>query len=56
MPEFKREMLQFPHSKHDDQADSVSQFLTWARDKDFGPNQLIVHGFAVYASGDTIEF
>ncbi|MEM8919328.1 MAG: phage terminase large subunit [Pseudomonadota bacterium] len=27
--EFLKELLQFPHGKHDDQVDSVSQFLGW---------------------------
>lgn len=29
LDEFRLEMLAFPHGKHDDQVDSVSQFLTW---------------------------
>lgn len=31
---FRSEMLQFPKGKHDDQVDSVSQFLDWAFDRD----------------------
>jgi predicted phage terminase large subunit-like protein len=27
---FLHEMLAFPHGRHDDQVDSVSQFLNWA--------------------------
>ena len=30
LAEFLRELLAFPHSRHDDQIDSVSQFLQWA--------------------------
>lgn len=30
MPAFRSELLQFPNGKHDDQVDSVSQFLEWA--------------------------
>ena len=30
LDEFKAELLQFPHGKHDDQVDSLSQFLNWA--------------------------
>jgi hypothetical protein len=26
---FRTELLAFPHGKHDDQVDSVSQFLGW---------------------------
>ena len=29
LAEFRRELTMFPNGKHDDQADSVSQFLTW---------------------------
>ena len=30
LPELERELLGFPATKHDDQVDSVSQFLNWA--------------------------
>ncbi len=30
LPELERELLGFPRTKHDDQVDSVSQFLNWA--------------------------
>jgi len=29
LDEFRDELLQFPHGRHDDQVDSFSQFLTW---------------------------
>jgi predicted phage terminase large subunit-like protein len=29
LEDFRAELLQFPHGKHDDQVDSLSQFLTW---------------------------
>ena len=29
LPAFKRELLGFPNARHDDQADSLSQFLEW---------------------------
>lgn len=32
---FRSEMMGFPRTKHDDQADSVSQFLNWAAGKGF---------------------
>ena len=32
LAEFQREMVMFPKGKHDDQVDSVSQFLNCARD------------------------
>lgn len=36
--EFEKEVLAFPYGRHDDQVDSVSQFLIWARDDlDAGP-------------------
>jgi len=31
LEEFFRELLQFPHGAHDDQVDSLSQFLHWAQ-------------------------
>lgn len=31
MAEFHRECVRFPNGKHDDQVDSLSQFLTWVR-------------------------
>jgi predicted phage terminase large subunit-like protein len=27
--DFQAELLQFPHGRHDDQVDSISQFLNW---------------------------
>ena len=36
LAEFKREILKFPMHKYDDQVDSLSQALYWARE--FGPN------------------
>ena len=33
LAEFKVEMLAFPHGKHDDQVDSLSQFLGWAENQ-----------------------
>jgi predicted phage terminase large subunit-like protein len=29
LEDFKHEILSFPFGKHDDQVDSLSQFLTW---------------------------
>ena len=31
--EFRTEILQFPNGRHDDQVDSLSQFLNWAERK-----------------------
>lgn len=31
LDDFRSELLQFPHGSHDDQVDSVTQFLQWAR-------------------------
>ena len=33
LAQFYREMMQFPHGRHDDQVDSVSQYLNWAQDQ-----------------------
>lgn len=35
LPAFQREVTLFPKAKHDDQVDSLSQFLKWARDRDY---------------------
>jgi hypothetical protein len=31
MAEFKAELLGFPHARHDDQADALSQLMIWVR-------------------------
>ena len=31
LDEFRSELLQFPDGRHDDQVDSLSQFLNWKR-------------------------
>jgi Terminase RNaseH-like domain len=36
---FLLELLAFPYGKHDDQVDSVSQFLMWAALREFVNNQ-----------------
>ena len=36
MPAFRSELLQFPNAKHDDQVDSVSQFLEWVTERPVG--------------------
>jgi predicted phage terminase large subunit-like protein len=33
LPEYRRELLAFPGSRHDDQVDSTSQFLIWAEER-----------------------
>lgn len=35
LPTFKRELLGFPRSRHDDQVDSFSQFLNWTKHNGF---------------------
>jgi predicted phage terminase large subunit-like protein len=34
LDEFRSEILQFPYGKHDDQVDSMSQFLNWVCQRD----------------------
>jgi predicted phage terminase large subunit-like protein len=34
LEEFQAELLQFPHGRHDDQVDSLSQFLDWIQRKE----------------------
>ncbi len=38
---FEHELLVFPRGRHDDQVDSVSQFLTWAKKKTYEPCDLL---------------
>ncbi len=33
LDDFRSELLQFPHGRFDDQVDSITQFLKWARDR-----------------------
>ena len=33
VPDFERELLEFPNSRNDDQVDALTQALIWARDK-----------------------
>ncbi|UVO50174.1 phage terminase large subunit [Sphingomonas sp. SUN019] len=42
LTDLERELLQFPNARHDDQADSVSQYLNWSRDR--GQTGFIYHG------------
>ncbi len=38
LDDFIRECSEFPNGKHDDQIDSMSQFLNWIRDRLYKPN------------------
>lgn len=42
LPEFLSELLAFPNGRHDDQVDSVSQFLFWWQRENFQFNVPIV--------------
>ena len=42
LPEFLSEVLAFPNGRHDDQVDSVSQFLFWWQRENFRFNVPIV--------------
>lgn len=35
LADFEAELLAFPHAPHDDQVDSVSQFLQWIKDRKY---------------------
>ncbi len=38
LQDFQTESLQFPHGRHDDQVDSLSQFLMWiTKPRHYGP-------------------
>ena len=47
LPDFEMELLTFPNAAHDDQTDSVTQFLSWVRDRDYGPGA----GWLKYVAG-----
>ena len=42
LADFQHEVVLFPNSKHDDQVDSLSQFLGWARNREFKPPEIRV--------------
>lgn len=42
LADFQHEIVLFPNSKHDDQVDSLSQFLCWAKNKSIKPPQVRV--------------
>jgi predicted phage terminase large subunit-like protein len=48
---FLHEMLAFPHGRHDDQVDSVSQFLNWAATRQFPFVHTSIHGPKVFRDG-----
>ena len=45
---FLLEVLAFPLSRHDDQVDSVSQFLKWAATRRFRDSRSVSVGFPYY--------
>ena len=49
---FMLELLAFPNGRHDDQVDSVSQFLKWAAQRNFlDGNMLLGAGPKVFCDG-----
>ena len=54
LADFQREMVLFPHSKHDDQIDSVSQFLYYTRTQMIRIPQLGSIVTVVYADVDPL--
>ncbi len=47
---FLLELLAFPNGKHDDQVDSVSQFLKWAARERFYDQSLVLGGPVIFDS------
>ena len=45
LADFQHEMVHFPNSKHDDQVDSLSQFLCWAKKRENKPPQVSITVF-----------
>ncbi len=50
LAEFESELLSFPNSKHDDQVDSMTQFVRWATRG--GPPQLELRVTVLRGGGD----
>ena len=42
LDDFKAEVLAFPHGRHDDQVDSMSQFLTWMGRRQPKPREVTI--------------
>lgn len=56
LAEFQREVVQFPKGKHDDQVDSLSQFLKWARGRQPAMQQLTSIITPIYADPVDLPF
>jgi predicted phage terminase large subunit-like protein len=41
LADFQHELVTFPNGRHDDQVDSVSQFLNWAKNR--GTGEAVYH-------------
>jgi predicted phage terminase large subunit-like protein len=52
---FLLELLAFPRGRHDDQVDSVSQFLKWAAKRRFFESQFVGIGLPIYVGGPSEE-
>jgi predicted phage terminase large subunit-like protein len=52
LPQLLHELLGFPQTRHDDQVDSISQYLGWARDKS---SRLFVADFGFYESPPNMD-
>jgi predicted phage terminase large subunit-like protein len=52
---FLLELLAFPHGRHDDQVDSVSQFLKWAAKRMFFESQFVGIGLPIYVEAPSQE-
>ncbi|MBI3126066.1 MAG: phage terminase large subunit [Candidatus Tectomicrobia bacterium] len=59
LEEFKAEVLQFPHGKHDDQVDSMAQYLAWAGKRNEGIGDLapeVIQAFREANGADRFEY
>ena len=53
---FLHELLAFPHGRHDDQVDSVSQFLKWSSQRSPFGTMMVGMVPKVFVDGDEIDF
>lgn len=54
LAEFKKELLGFPNARHDDQADALTQLMSWGMQWDYGRDhqQILGEGAVLFVNGE----
>lgn len=54
LAEFKKELLGFPNARHDDQADALTQLMSWGMQWDYGRDhqQILGEGAVLFVDGE----